>query len=382
MDILSSDDVRHLSLPQEEPVVSIYMPTLRIAGPDFHKDRIQFKNQLRDARRQLQALGVRDKTITPQLHPADQIAKDEYFWAHQDHGLAVLLGRDFSRIYRLPYSFTPLTTVATRYHIKQLLPILGDNYHYYILQISPQQVRLLRATTTRVDILPDQQLPENITDALGEEDTEDRINFRPGTSPSGGAIFHGHGDIKNYKKTELQKYARVVAKRVETLLKNSRAQLVLACAEEFEPMFRKVYHGPQLHGEHLSGNFDEVTPGELHQQTLPKIRDQLEADKTQALEHYHALYKQGAEHVSDAINEVLTATHDGRAATVFARRQPHYWGEVTEGAITRLEERYVPGLVDPSDVAAANAYLAGREVYITEADDVPGDPAAAVILYY
>lgn len=382
MDILSNDDLKHLSQPQEEPVVSIYMPTLRIAGPDFHKDRIQFKNQLRDATRQLQALGVRDKIITPQLHPAEQIAKDEYFWAHQDHGLAVLLGQEFSRIYRLPYSFTPLTTVATRYHIKQLLPILGDDYHYYILQISPQQVRLLRATTTRVDILPDQQLPENITDALGEEDVEQRINFRPGTSPSGGAIFHGHGDIKNYKKTELQKYARVVARRVETLLKNSRAQLVLACGEEFEPMFRKVYRGSQLHEKHLSGSFDEATDDELHEQTLPKVRDQLEADKTQALERYRSLREQGARQVSDDINEVVAAAHDGRAATVFARRQPHYWGEVTEGAITRLEERYVPGLVDPSDVAAADAYLAGREVYITETGDISEDPAAAVILHY
>lgn len=382
MHTITHEDVQRFSTANyEQPVVSLYMPTHRVSGPDFHQDKINFKNSLSEAKKQLQSLGVRDQDIEQQLQPAEKLINDDYFWSHQDHGLAVLLTPDEHRIYQTPYHFDQLLAVSYRLHIKPLLPILGDTFYYYILAFSPNAVRLLRAKRTHVDELDAKELPSDITDALGEENDSPHLNFHTGTG-GGGAIFHGHGDLSSYKKTELQKYVRYVGERLQTVIGDGQAQVVLACVDSLEAMFRKTFPSNRLHHRHLSGNFDETTAQELHQQTLPLITEDLEADWQRNQIEFEQLRQQHPERVSTDVYTVAEQLSHGAIKSLFVPRQPHMWGEYhDDGSIPRLQPDYVPGLSDISDALAAHAYTTGREVYVVDTADMPEDSPAAAIFY-
>lgn len=380
-DQVTADDVVRLSRPQTAPVVSIYLPTQRITSRDFEQDKIQFKNYVRHVRAQLKQLGIRDKIIDQQLHPAWQLLDDEYFWTHQDNGLAVLLGPDASRVYQTAYTFQPLCAVAPRFHIKQLLPILQDDYYYYILRLSPKCVQLLRATSTRIEPITMEQLPSDITDALGEETDSPGLSFHPGGGSGGsGAFFHGHGDINNYKKEELQKFVRVIAERLQTHLRG-QAPLILACADQLEASFRHVYKDKQLHANHLSGNFDNATDEQLHEQTLPHLKQRLEADKSRALERYQQLSHQEPERTAGEMQDIMSAAYSGEVETLLVQDTPRYWGVIQEDSVTQWGAEAEPGLSDITDVAAAYAHSYGRDVYLTKEGELPGDTAMAAIVY-
>lgn len=380
MHTLTRQDIEQFSTEQEEPVVSIYMPTHRVSGPEVQQDKIKLKNYLQDARKQLEALGVKSRTIDQQLKPAEQLVDDEYFWSHQDHGMALLLGPDEHRIYQTPYSFAPVTTVGPRYHIKQLLPVLDDTFYYYILQLSPNSVRLLRAKQDTVDEIENELLPSNLTEALGVEDDKPHLSFHTGTGGKG-AVFHGHSDINNYKKSELQKFIRLVADRVNQMIGEKDALLVLACTEPIEAMFRKNYTGKQLHSSYLSGSFDETNAQELHGQSMPLMEEVLDAEVNQVLSKLDELTAQNSDKALTDIHDVFDVLKSGDVQNLLVAQDDARWGEVEDGAIKRLEEDYVPGLVDIGDVAAATAFESRRDVFIVPSIKLPEGCVVAALLH-
>ncbi len=380
MHTLTKQDLENFTKKQDNPVVSIYMPTHRISGPDVQQDKIKLKNYLQDARKQLEALGVKSQDIDGQLKPAEQLIDDEYFWSHQDHGIAIMLDQNQHNIYKTPYSFAPIMTVGKRYHIKQLLPILDDTFYYYVLQLSPNSVRLLRAKHDTIDEIDDELLPQNLTDALGTENDKPHLSFHTGTAGKG-AVFHGHGDINSYKKSELQKFTRMVADKIDHILKGKEAPLVLACVEPMEAMFRKAYSGKQLHSSYLSGSFDEISPQELHAQSLPVVKDVLNARSNQALTDLKKLIEQNSDKAVTDIHDVFEGLDSGKVSKLFVAQDESVWGEVEDGSVSRVEDEHITGLHDLTDVAAASAFDLGREVFVVAQDEMPDGCQLAAILY-
>ena len=380
MHTLTRQDLENFTKAQNSPVVSIYMPTHRISGPEVQQDKIKLKNYLQEARKQLEALGVKSQDIDKQLKPADQLIDDEYFWSHQDHGIALMLGRDQHRIYKTPYSFAPIMTVGKRYHIKQLLPILDDTFYYYILQLSPNSVRLLRAKHDTIDEIDDDLLPQNLTDALGTENDKPHLSFHTGTAGKG-AVFHGHNDINSYKKSELQKFTRMVADKVDSILKGKGAPLVLACVEPMEAMFRKVYSGKQLHSSYLSGSFDEASAQDLHSQSLPLVEDVLNSRSNQALAELKKYIEQNSDKALLDIHDVFEGLGSGKVSKLLVAQDESVWGEAEDSSVSRVEDEHITGLHDLTDVAAASAFDLGREVFVVAQDEMPDGCQLAAILH-
>ena len=392
MALLDREDLQSLIDLSPAPCVSIYLPTYR-AGVETTQNPIRMKNLLREADEKLQAVGADKETIDRVLAPARRLVDDYDFWQHQSDGLALLLGEDTERQYRLPISFEELVVVGDRFHLAPLLPALTGDGQFFVLALSQNRVRLLAASRHDVRELDLHDIPESLMDALGYDWEERSIQFHVGTgrpgpvatkaaaqSPGGpihggrkqGAMFHGHGVGTDDNKDEVIKFLKLVDNGINRLLKNRPDPLVLAAVDWVIGHYRELSKHPRLVAEGIEGNPDELSPEELQQRALPLVEPHLRQDQEQATRHFDELGVAGR--TSTELEEVLAAAQQGRVATLFLPRGQHRWGRYhLETRKVDEHEAVRPGDEDLLDRAALECLVRGGEVFAVPAEEIPGD---------
>src|SRR5690606_15766891 len=103
MSLLSQEEVKTLARHEQAgPCVSIFMPTHRL-GPETRQDPIRLKNLVATAEERLISGGLRAPKARALLEPAHTLIDDNDFWQQQRAGLALFLGPDLFRPFRLPF---------------------------------------------------------------------------------------------------------------------------------------------------------------------------------------------------------------------------------------------------------------------------------------
>ncbi|MDP2400805.1 MAG: hypothetical protein Q8M66_02390, partial [Actinomycetota bacterium] len=100
IDVLDRGTLTELARHQGWPAISIQLTTHR-AGPEIQQDPIRLKNLLRTAEEDLAKAGMRLPEIDALLRPARALLEDAAFWREGSDGLAVFLGEDSYRVFRL-----------------------------------------------------------------------------------------------------------------------------------------------------------------------------------------------------------------------------------------------------------------------------------------
>ena len=231
MNLVSRGELRELARGREAPCISIYMPTHR-AGLETQQDPTRLKNLLRDAYDELVQSGYRNPDAEALLEPASSLVPSYDFWQHQSDGLAMFLGPEVFRTYRLPFDFDELVVVGDRFHLKPLLPLLSGDGRFYVLALSQNEIRLLQGTRYRVGGVDLDNVPQSLSDVLKWDDPEKRLQWHTGTGAKTNgraAVFHGHGvasadDPKDY----IFRYFRRIDEGLSQVLAGDTAPLVLA----------------------------------------------------------------------------------------------------------------------------------------------------------
>lgn len=384
MDKITKQDIIRMAEMQNEYVVSIYQPTQKkVSGRQIKQDPTRFKNLLEYSRGLLESLGVDKRDVSKQLKPGKNLLKDDVFWHHQDHGLAAFFSSSQSHIYRLPFSFDVIAVAAKGFHIKQLLHMLSDR-EYYVLALSPKNVRLYHANVGDIQRLDNENekghgIPNNITEALGEDEDEDRQLQH---HVAGGAIFHGHGDPNEYKQVDVRRFVQEVANSVSRKLSNVRAPLILATVDELATLYKEAYTNHNLHEVHLSGNHDEIDDQQLHEKSWPILQAEFDQEKANELQRFRALQSSDPEKVSVNLENIISFAHQGRVETLLVNKKPVCWGEAEEGHVKRHEHEEIAGLMDLSDIAARYALKMDSSIYLVDEDELPPDTPAVATLRY
>ncbi|HEV2480016.1 MAG TPA: hypothetical protein VGS79_10125 [Puia sp.] len=106
--------------------VTIYLTT-HGSGVEVNEqtDKKALKDALSEARRSMEELKI-EGIIDDILRPAEQLLKDDGFWHHQTHGLALFLAPDTHSCCLLPYDPGSMVHVHTAFILLPLVPILVD----------------------------------------------------------------------------------------------------------------------------------------------------------------------------------------------------------------------------------------------------------------
>ena len=381
MDLLPREELEKLIEGCGGPCVSIFLPTHR-AGTETQQDPIRLKNLLEEAREDLLAKELRSTEADRILEPARELLADEVFWRYQSDGLAVFLSWDDFRYYRLPLHFEELTVVASRYHVKPVLPLLTGDGQFYVLALSQNEVRLLRATRHSVSEVELRDVPESLADVLKHDDPEKQLQFHTGTSGSRGgraAIFHGHESVDT--KDYILRYFRQVDQGVREVLKGSRALLVLAGVEYLLPIYREVSTYPHLVEEGVTGNPEGLSEEEVHRQAWAIVRPHFLEARREAVARYEQLA--GTGRTSNELREIVPAAYYGRVDVLFAAAGSRQWGVFDPGTgEAELHEEAEFGDGDLLDFAAVQTLLNKGTVYVLDPEDVPGGAVTASVFRY
>jgi hypothetical protein len=383
MDYLTIEDLKRLVEEQQEPCLSLYMPSIR-AGKEIRQNPIRFKNLLKDAEEQFLQAGYRRTDVDSLLEPAYDLLNNQQFWEHMSDGFAMFLSGEITRSYRLPLEFDTLATIAECFFIKPLLPLFMRNGRYFILALSQDSVRLMEGTRFSVDELDLGKTPTNLPEALQWDDPEEQIQHHAtqGESQFGGehGSIHGHGVGHDDRKDRILRFFQIVDKGLMDLLADEEAPLVLAGVDYLLPIFRKASSYKHIVDDVIVGNPDLVTPEELHRNAWEIVQPLFAKDEEEAAEQFNH-YKNINGHATGDIKKIVPAAYFGQVDQLFIIEKEYIWGSFDpETGEVEFHDRPGPESQELLDVAAAHTLMNGGKVFSVSPESVPSGERAAALL--
>jgi hypothetical protein len=312
------------------------------------------------------------------LQPLEDLARDD-FWYAQMGGLALFRSPDLLTHYRMPMRCPELAIVADSFHVRPLLHFLQSNRYFYVLALSQNSVRLYEGSPyslTQVD-LP--ELPKSLDESFGKEQREAVLNAYGAPS---GAIYYGYGVPPEERvKEKLAAFFRIVDLALwDDLLRDERVPLILAGVGYHHPIYRSISRYGYLVDPPVEGNFDYVTPEQLHAKVWPVAHQVLRVLEEQVLDEYAARATQG-QTIKD-LSAIAEATVSRRVGHLLIAEGAHIWG-LMDRASGRIVHRSAQEDTRDEDVLddLAEATLAqGGEVIMLERARMPGHSPAAAML--
>ncbi len=384
-DTLDRETLAELARHQAWPAISIHLTTHR-AGPDVQQDPIRFKNLVKTAEESLRNAGVRSPEIDALLRPARDLLGDTAFWREGAEGLAVFLGEDASRVFRLDVELPETVTVSERFSIRPVLPALDTGERFFVLALSKKRVRLFEGTRTEVRELDLAGVPASLADALKYDDYERQVQFHSGTPTGGGpgrraAMFHGHGGIPDVEKSNLSRYFRMIDRGLRAFLRDDHAPLLLAGVDYLIPIYREMNSYPHLVDVSMTGNPDETSAAELHIEARRLLEPHFRVGLERDLASFGELAGTGI--VSDDLAEIVSAAHEGRVKVLFVSQALAAYGSFDPAsARVDINDEPLPGDWDLTDLAAAETLLHGGTIHAIDAIDAEKTAGAAAIFRY
>lgn len=327
MDSLSRNTFDALVRYRGWPCVSVYLPT-HPGGLEAQAGRIRLKNLLVEAQARLEARGIRPVEARDFLAPARKLVDNEPFWKNQTQGLAVLASPEATRTFYLPTTVPDLAVVNSRFHVTPLLPLIDGATDYYIVAISENRVRLLKADHWRASEVAVPNLPASAKEALHYDHPSDTRQFHTavlGRGMSKLGAYHGSGDFFESEKAELLEYFRIVDRALHPVLRDQRVPLVFAGVDCLFPIFQKANRYPHLAESHVHGNPDGWSDQELHDKTWACVAPSFALPVEAALARYANVPTDG--HKSVDLRVILDAAHEGHIGILLVDPQRPVWGK-------------------------------------------------------
>lgn len=383
-DTMTSQTLQNLLAHNEYPCVSLYMPT-RPDSPFGTEHRARFKTLLRQARQQAQEATHNDEAVLEAIFaPALELIDNVDFWRNQGLGLAWLASPSFHGVWRLPMAFEELALCGPRFHVKPLLPLFSEDGHFYVLALSRNHVRLLRATRHSAEQVPLPDVPGSLEESMRFDDQEKQLQFHTGDSKPQGdrpAAFHGQGVGQDDMETRLEEFLRAVDNGLGKALGDDTAPIVLACVEDVFGVYSRISKLKNLVQQPVRGNPDEVADEALGKQAWDVVAPLFTKSRDEAVQRFHD--RKGTGLASSMLEEVVPAAAHGRVATLFVPLGNRLWGDFNPATGTAtLHSEKQPQSRDLLDLAAAQTIGQGGRVYALEPGQLPdGKEIAAVFRY-
>ena len=373
---LSFTDFQNLA-QTEKTCVSLYMPAEK-AGAETRKNPIRFKNLLSTA---TEKLANRAEELSEALETANSYIDRHDFWQHQDSGLAFFINSDGVKYYRLPYSFDEQVEVGDRFYLKPLLPVLTNDNKFYLLALSQNEVKFFLGSHYSINQieLPN-GIPASLAEALKYDDPEKQTQYHSGDG-SGSPIYHGQGVGTTDNKDEIKRFFQQIDNALTSVLQESHTPLILAGVEFLMPIYHEANSYGNLLEEGVTGNPENVSAEDLHQQAWAIIEPRLAADKTAAIDNYHQ--QSGAGLSSSRLEEIVAGAVNGQIDTLIITADAQAWGTYDlQANKVEIHTEAKDNSVDLINMAVTQTYLQKGKVYTVDKSLMPEGKQAIAVLRF
>jgi len=384
MELLSKEFIKELLTIEQEPCLSLYMPTHR-SHPENLQDPIRFKNLLRQLEESL-SQKYSSGEVKKYIEPLEALADDDSLWNHTSNGLAVFSADGLFKVVGLPVSVDELAVVADSFHTKPLRQYMQSTDRYHVLGLSLHDIRLFegnRHSLTEIELMPD--IPETITEALGDDltDKHSTVASYGGTGGESSSMHHGHGGRKDELEKDAERFFRVVANNIyERYSKPSELPLILAALPEHHNLFQKVNKNPLLLTDGIAINPSSISPD-----TLAKMAwEIMEPEYNLKLDSLVARFEQARanDKGSDDYKEVAIAAVEGRIDTLIVEADRIIPVRITNLVTGNTQKKDLtnPKVDDLLDDMGELVIEMGGQVMVLPTGKMPSETGLAAIFRY
>lgn len=381
MNVVTMSSLRELVSAPSENCISVFMPT-QLFGPDSRQDEIRLRGLIARAKTLLVAAGMLEEDTHELLRPISHLPLGTE-WRTRKQGLAIFRSPERFTAYWVDIPLKEGVFVAPQFFIRPLLTLASPGVEFFLLALSRNKVRLLKATSNGFERLEPKGFPKNMKQALNLQDAERREQVHSGMQAHLGkeaGVFHGQGGHRDTIKDEVVEFCQVIEKALSPVLKQHLWPLVLAGVEYELALLRRTMGYTQLADESLYGNFDFVTDQELFDRGLPIARHYYETIRRKPLLKYESMTNRTL--TSDDLDEILPAARNGKIETLLvdSLAEPRSEaGGVPDGTGAISSEKRSEDLIN---LAATQTLLNGGSVYAATQDELPTKALMWAILRY
>lgn len=378
MTLLTKRKFEDLANQHDDYCISIYIPTARTG--DNKDSRIRLKNRLKSIENDLKAMGVKPKELNKILSPVSEIIADTNFWRHLSDALVMFRSRTDFYYTTLPLDVEELSVVSDSYHLLPLLSSFNNNDTFFILELSMNNNRLFRATQNEIEEIETQGFPDNMAESTGKDVKQKSLQFRTGQTSGGTGLYHGKGEGKDEKKTEITKYLTEVDQGLCDILEGFSAPLIVASVEYIFSIFREVSSYDHIYPKAVLGNYDHGDILLVHEKACELLVPYFnEIRNTQK-----QVYSEKIGKTTSEVTEIVNASMAGSVDTLFVKKHNQLWGKVrTDSGSIEIHEEKKSHDTCLLDFSARSTFLKGGKVFLEEPEELPEPTEAAnAILRY
>jgi hypothetical protein len=382
--ILTKDMLTELGSYEGDTCISIFLHTHR-SGIDVNEqsDLINFKNALQQVEKMLKEKQKGADVIRKLLHPGYELLRNDAFWYNLNEGLGVFISDHMFKYMKLHTAPEQDISIGRSFNILPLLPFIVRDEYFYLLDISKKGARFYRADAFGMEFIPVDDLPNAVDDVVHFENKEDEKLFRTGgKGGTGGANFHGIGSGKPDEKQHVAIYLEEVDDTLwKSHLHNATVPLLLAGVEYLIPIYKSVTDYNNIWPEAITGNHQYEDPMELYKEAIKVMRPYFEKRAKAALEEYGN--KSATPLSSFSMEQIIPAAQFSRVSNLFVKKGTKMYGLFNEASgeciLTAPEQEGAENLVQR---AIVNTYLNGGQVFLLEANEMPGAVDIAAVMRY
>ena len=344
-------------------LVSIYMKTQRVSNNDA--DRIRLKNQLKEAKNQLEQRGLEPRDIDKYLAPASNLETNPDFWQNRSDGLALFIGENGLQTFDIASPVGNRVFVGNQYHVSPLIPEISGQNRFFLLQLSLNDISFFDCTRNTISpVIIADLLPTSLHEKLAAEGATfpGNVQHHSGNGPGQNGIFHGHGD-KDTTDEEATEFFRLVDQGLMTMLHDERAPMILVGTTERVSLYKSVSTYKYIVDEYVSGNLEHLDAVSLHNLAWEKMSPIFE-EKDQSLRADFGTYVsegRGSFNLLDIIPKAI----NGRVENLFLAEDSQTWGAYNwETNSISIHEQQQPNSIILEEMAARKTFEQGGSVHI------------------
>lgn len=360
---MNRNEIIELASKKFKNCVSIYIPTHQ-KGHEVKEgyDKINLKNQIKEAEQQLIRKGLLENEIKELLKPVYNLLEDSNFWSNQEQGLAIFVGDNFFKTIFLPYEVEPHTVVNERMHVKELIKDIEDNDKmYYILRLSQHQPAAFMVSNGGVSPIAC-DIPQDISEITKFYEVEKEVQGRPYT----GNATHANAPIEDREKEFVLEFFRKIDEAIRPAINTggSYVPLVLVGDERMHAIYEEANTYPNLIAHQFTKNADNLSEKEIFEAVNPTISLRFSEDRNKKMQQYNSKTKPTVSEIAD----VVEAAYEGRVDTLFVGNG-HRWGEFDK---ENYKVRTNQGNACLYNEAAFYTLKNGGKVFVDDSEKVMG----------
>lgn len=366
------DSIRTLIAHEEEPCISIYLPTHRGGSAD---DRAHLAGKLREVRAQLQQDHPRH-VVDGLMTPLESLGGGE-FWAQSAEGLAIFRSRILSVHWHLPTPMPDRVVIAPSFHLRPLLRFVQSNQHWWLVVLTHDRVALLKGSATGLIQAAMPTLPRSYAAVAAERERE-RTH---GMHSAGRTATVHHGGAQNHAKAEDEaRFVRAVDRALRDVLRDESAPILLAGPDRLTHQLRALVPIDGYGPAEALGNVAHETLSELHARGWPVAQRILEEKEARVAERWNNLVGRGR--ALDELATIARVAVQGRVRDLMVAADAVAWGRMdpVSGAVELHDRGRVGHEDDLYDEVAEAVLLRGGEVHTLQRSRMPSaSPVAATL---